>query len=128
MQSNDLGRDRGAEMSDLYKRIELKEGEPVLFVGVHILRWQFDEWGEPTFACVEAEPDDKDATIAKLTAQRDALLEACKAGRSVPGDGPYFIEWLGNEVRIRGHEQAGKLAREKARLEKEAIELCEVTP
>lgn len=56
-------------MSDLYKRIELKDGKPVLFVGVHILRWRFDEWGEPTFACVEAEADDKDATIAALRAK-----------------------------------------------------------
>jgi len=79
-------------MSDLYRRIELKEGEPVLFVGVHILRWRFDEWGEPTAAFVEAEPDDKDATIAQLRAQlaaaneraekaegqRDALTDAIK--------------------------------------------------
>jgi len=69
----------------LYKWVELVEGEPVLFVGVHILRWRFDEWGEPTAAFVEAEPDDKDATIAQLradlvamTKQRNTLLEAAR--------------------------------------------------
>jgi hypothetical protein len=66
-------------MSNLYKRVELREGEPVLFVGVHILRWRFDEWGEPKVAFVEAEPDDKDATIARLTRERDTLAEAAKA-------------------------------------------------
>ena len=74
----------------LYKRVELVEGEPVLFVGVHILRWRFNEWGEPTFACVEAEPDDKDATIAQLradleamTKQRNTLLVAGLKARAI---------------------------------------------
>ena len=39
-------------MSNLYKRIELKEGEPVQYVGVYILKWKV-EMGEPEVGFVQ---------------------------------------------------------------------------
>jgi hypothetical protein len=46
------------------------------------MRWQ-PEWGEPTVGFVEAEPDDKDARIAELEAELDALREDAAVGRAI---------------------------------------------
>lgn len=40
----------------LYKQVELKEGVPVQYLGVYVLRWR-PEWGEPTVGFVEVEED-----------------------------------------------------------------------
>jgi hypothetical protein len=34
-------------MSELWAAVELMEGEPIVFVGVHAVKWQ-QEWGEPS--------------------------------------------------------------------------------
>jgi len=36
----------------IYKRIELKDGELVQFVGMYVTRWQ-QEWGQPQVGFVE---------------------------------------------------------------------------
>lgn len=55
----------------LYKRVELKEGEPVLFLGVHAVRWQ-SEWGSPAVGFLEADAnDDLDEVIRLLLAHLD---------------------------------------------------------
>ena len=41
-------------MSALYKKVELEEGTPVIYVGVHAVKWNH-EWGIPTVGFVEAE-------------------------------------------------------------------------
>lgn len=46
-----------------YKQVELTEGTPVIFVGVHVLRWR-PEWGEPSVGFMEA--DEIDDLRAKL--------------------------------------------------------------
>ena len=38
----------------IYKEVELKEGNPVQYVGVYLLRWR-QEWGQPTIGFVEDE-------------------------------------------------------------------------
>ena len=38
----------------MYKQIELIEGVPVQYVGVHAVRWQ-REWGQPTVGFIENE-------------------------------------------------------------------------
>jgi hypothetical protein len=38
----------------MYKRVELKEGSPVQYVGVYVTRWQ-PEWGEPQVGFVESD-------------------------------------------------------------------------
>jgi len=51
----------------LYKRVELKEGVPVQFVGVYVTKWQ-KEWGQPTVGFVEDEAEtinDQDTEILK---------------------------------------------------------------
>ena len=43
---------------DSYKVVDfenLSEGDKVLAYGVHVLRWNFDEWGEPQYAIVPVE-------------------------------------------------------------------------
>ena len=42
----------------LVKNIELKEGEPVTWVGVHAVRWR-SEWGEPTEGFTELEGEER---------------------------------------------------------------------
>jgi hypothetical protein len=54
-----------------YKLVEfadLKEGQLVLAFGVHMLRWNFDEWGDPTYAFVSAdeEPDLEEEEVIGL--------------------------------------------------------------
>ena len=41
-------------MSNYWKMVELVEGEPVVYVGVHALRWQ-SEWGEPRVGFIQAD-------------------------------------------------------------------------
>ena len=58
------------------KRYEdLKDGEPILALGVHAVRWNFDLYGEPAYGFVP-EPEDKshDALVEALK----ALLDACE--------------------------------------------------
>lgn len=47
-------------MSNLWEKVELKEGEPVVYLGVYATRWQQD-WGKPTVGFIQA---DNDALIA----------------------------------------------------------------
>lgn len=55
-------------MSDtLYKQVELKDGVPVQYLGVYILKWR-QEWGEPSVGFVPVE-DDPYARIAALEAE-----------------------------------------------------------
>jgi hypothetical protein len=58
-------------MSEYYKRVELTEGTPVVFVGVHVLRWQ-PYWGEPSVGFVEC-GDEIDALRKQLEIAREAL-------------------------------------------------------
>lgn len=41
----------------LYKKVELKEGVLVQYVGVYVLNWQ-KEWGEPQVGFVEEEEEE----------------------------------------------------------------------
>ena len=49
-------------MTELYKRVELIEGTPIQFVGVHALEWRL-EWGRPEIGFVEAEQEDIKSAI-----------------------------------------------------------------
>jgi hypothetical protein len=62
-------------MSEYWKMVELTDGEPVVFVGVHVLRWQ-SEWGEPTvgFDRVE-ETDDEIESLRKAYLNTRQTLE-----------------------------------------------------
>lgn len=44
---------------------DLKEGDPVLFFGVHVLRWNFSQMGEPSVAITSVE-DDTQKRLADL--------------------------------------------------------------
>ena len=37
----------------LYRMVELREGQPVQYVGVYVLRWDFERWGYPQVGFVE---------------------------------------------------------------------------
>ena len=54
-----------------WKKVELIEGEPVVFVGVYALRWRA-EWGEPSVGFV---PDD-DSEVNALSARLAIAVEA----------------------------------------------------
>jgi hypothetical protein len=41
-----------------YKMVDLKDGEPIQYLGVYLLQWK-SEWGDPTFGLVEDEESDK---------------------------------------------------------------------
>ena len=75
-------------MSAYYKRVELIEGEPVVFVGVHALRWH-QEWGEPSVGFLDApEIDEKIASLEARLAEaleRNAKLQY-ELGRSFDND------------------------------------------
>jgi len=43
----------------LYKRVELKDGVEVQFVGVYVLKWK-KEWGQPEVGFVEVEDTRQD--------------------------------------------------------------------
>ena len=47
----------------LYKRVDLPSDEPVVFVGVYVLRW--GKADEPTVAFVEASDEDIQAEVAR---------------------------------------------------------------
>ena len=55
-----------------WEMIELKEGEPVVFLAVHALRWR-QEWGEPAAGFVQSEVD-----IDALQAENERLLNTVK--------------------------------------------------
>ena len=38
----------------LYRKVELREGQPVQYVGVYVLRWNFEQWGNPEVGFIEA--------------------------------------------------------------------------
>jgi len=56
-----------------WEMIELKEGEPVVFLAVHALRWR-QEWGEPAAGFVQSEVD-----IDALQAENERLREEMAA-------------------------------------------------
>ena len=69
-------------MSAYYKRVELIEGEPVVFVGVHALRWH-QEWGEPSVGFLDApEIDEKIASLESRLAE--ALERNAKLVKKIP--------------------------------------------
>ena len=47
---------------------QLKEGDPVMAFGVHVLRWKFAEWGNPSYAFTDADSDNRKS--------KEELLEA----------------------------------------------------
>lgn len=57
---------------------ELKEGDPVIFFGVHVLRWNYNLWGDPSIA-ITSEDDDRDERIASLEADRAELVAALES-------------------------------------------------
>lgn len=62
------------------KRYEdLKEGEPVLAFGLHVLRWDKREYGTPTYAFVPVDVD-IDALHADLAAARARIAELVNQG------------------------------------------------
>ena len=40
------------ELSYCWQQVELVEGEPVVYVGVHAIRWR-SEWGVPTVGFIQ---------------------------------------------------------------------------
>ncbi len=72
--------DAGGNTVTLYKAVDLTEGEPVQYVGVHAVRWQ-QEWGMPALGFREAEDIEavlqaKDEQIERLaTAIHDFMLD-----------------------------------------------------
>jgi len=38
----------------------LKEGQEVLSFGVHIIRWNFNEWGDPAYAFIPEETTEEE--------------------------------------------------------------------
>ena len=63
-----------------YEMIELKEGEPVVFLGVHALRWNWQEWGVPKFGFINCNCHQK---VEELQAENERLRKA--------------LEWYANE-------------------------------
>ena len=59
---------------DLIPFDQLKEGELVLSFGVHVLRWNFSEWGNPAYAFVES----KDEELENLREKFERLKEAAE--------------------------------------------------
>lgn len=53
-----------------YEMIELKEGEPVVFLGVHALRWNWQEWGEPKVGFIDCDCHEK---VEELQAENERL-------------------------------------------------------
>ena len=68
-------------MSEYYKRVELVEGNPVLFVGVHALRWQ-REWGEPSVGFIEAgnEIDELNERLKAVKAKLEIIKDEALGG------------------------------------------------
>lgn len=56
---------------------DLKDGVPVVFVGVHVLRWR-SEWGEPSVAFIDKEdhePELLEALEKAVNALEDKLYD-----------------------------------------------------
>lgn len=53
---------------------DLEDGELVLFFGVHAVRWNHAQWGDPAIA-VCMEEDARDATIQRLTDALRGILD-----------------------------------------------------
>jgi len=71
----------------LYKRVELKEGAPIQYLGVYILNWPKDAMPEVGF--VEAETD----YVEEKTRLQKVLEEILAEARSsLPVDGMYASE------------------------------------
>ena len=56
----------------LYRRVELKEGHLVQYVGVYILRWN-RAWGDPQVGFVEVDDDPQEAIRAGLQSAEQTL-------------------------------------------------------
>jgi hypothetical protein len=54
----------------MYKKVDLKEGVPVQYVGVYVTRWQC-EWGQPTVGFHEVEEKDETLQADLLSFVRD---------------------------------------------------------
>ena len=79
---------------NLYKRVELKEGEYVQFLGVHALDWRW-EWGEPTNAFVEAD-------LTELKEKLEEIRDLARTGLK-PDVYPTEEDWLRHKCnRIAG--------------------------
>ena len=52
-------------MTNIYKRVEPKEGEYIQFVGVHVLDWDWN-WGRPTDGFIEVDSNEADELRALL--------------------------------------------------------------
>jgi len=64
----------------MWKLIENpKEGEPVVFLGVHALRWR-PEWGEPKIAFVDIDDDEE---ICEVRGMLMTLLAAYDANSQI---------------------------------------------
>ncbi len=66
----------------IYKEVELKEGNPVQYVGVYLLRWR-QEWGQPTIGFEQDE--DFEASLY------------------------HFKEWMQKYIKEQGMDNAEKL-------------------
>ena len=65
-------------MSAYWKLVSLEEDTSVVFVGVHVLRWQ-SEWGEPTVAFDRAEELDEELeTLRSRIAELEKAVEEAK--------------------------------------------------
>jgi len=53
-------------MAKLYRRYEVRDDIPVLFVGVHPLKWRTAEWGLPDAMFAETDIDDTDPDEQEL--------------------------------------------------------------
>jgi len=68
----------------LYKRVELKEGNEVQYLGVYVLRWQ-REWGEPSVGFVETTSKLWDAVTKGGELTHSDLLDSIKNLRLLGG-------------------------------------------
>ena len=75
-----------------YKQVELKEGEPVLFVGCHVLKWPYDVQ-LPDVGFVEA-----DDVVEELL----EVLQQVEWTNAI--DGGVICPWCGNR-QYDGHHQ-----------------------
>src|SRR3990172_9491654 len=73
-----------------YKRIEMRDGEPVQFLGVYATRWDWQEMGEPTVGFIEVEDPVVEAAPQLLRALENLLPIAVAAIDEAGGDPEQF--------------------------------------
>jgi len=56
-----------------YELIELKDGEPVVFLGVHVLRWDWSTMGEPSVGFIDCDCHMK---VEELQVKNERLVAA----------------------------------------------------